>query len=89
MDLIKEDSFTKLISGLDTSVSIENTPTAPSKPLPTTTNVPAVSMVQDTSPVIAFLQGKKCLTGVREFSIFNIIFEVNIIFFAGHWLVEI
>lgn len=76
MDLVKEDTFTKLISGLDPSGSTTNaagnipTPTTSTKPI-TTANTPIVSMVQDTSPVIAFLQGKKCLTGVRFSQIFN------------------
>lgn len=42
------------------------TPSAPAETnAPTTAkNQPIISKLQDTSPVVAFLQGKNCLTGV-------------------------
>lgn len=49
-------------------VRVDGTPT-PSAPAATTAptaakNQPIISKLQDTSPVVAFLQGKNCLTGV-------------------------
>lgn len=57
-------------------VRVVGTPT-PSAPAATTApavpkNQPIISKIQDTSPVVAFLQGKNCLTGVSVLCSFSL-----------------
>lgn len=55
----KEDSFVRMISSLEAAAAKSVVP-----PVQRKAEIPKLSKIQDTSPVVDFLQGKKCLTGV-------------------------
>lgn len=63
---------------------------AADKAIPTAPKTTVVSStVDDTSPVIDFLQGKHCLTGVSITQRYGLNHNSIFIFLAGYWLVEI